>query len=133
MSASRWPSLTLVILAVSGCALPQPPVIFDVQTRQIQGEVHSCVIAGLVDADFQITESRVADGIVRALRAATERWSFFLAEWDLIEVLIFARNDLSTGLQFTSRTLLGNKGSDKEKAPSDAVQRVARDIADTCG
>ena len=133
MSASRWLSSTLMVLAASGCSLPHPPAIFDVQTRQIQGDVHRCVIAELVDSNFQITESRIADGIVRALRAATERWSYFLAEWDLIEVLIFARNDLSTGLQFTSRTLIGDKKDDKEKAVSDDVQRVARDIAATCG
>lgn len=133
MSASRWLSLTLMILAVSGCSLPHPPVIFDVQTRQIQRDVHRCVIAELVDSDFQITESRVDDGIVRALRAATERWSYFVAEWDLIEVLIFARNDLSTGLQFTSRTLIGDKEDGKEKVPSADVQMVAREVADTCG
>jgi hypothetical protein len=129
MGTLRAALLATAILGTAACSLPTPPTVFDVRSRQVRTEAHRCVVAALVDADFQITESRVDDGLVRARRAATERWSYFWAEWDVIEVLVFSRDDAATGLQFTAKTIIG----DDDKEASEEVRSLAREIADTCG
>jgi len=128
MSTSRILLLASALLGTAACSLPHPPVVFDVRSRQARQEVHRCVVAALVDADFRIIDSRVDDGIVKAERSATERWSYFWAEVDVIEVMVFSRSDASTGLQFTARTVIG----DDEREPSEDVEELARNIADTC-
>jgi hypothetical protein len=118
----------LACLTVAGCT---PPVVFTVATAKPAYDVHRCVTESLVQSGFRVVESRRDDGIVKAERQGDFLWFPDPKELDIIDVVIYEREDGQTGIQYTAGRLLLDE-EPRLEGPEPEVEAIAEGIADDC-